>query len=349
MSGGNGAAVTVHPVICGITQTKMFGKGHGLNGKGLVQLNQIDVIDLHSKTAQHLFGGRNRTPAHDGGINAGKGIADHAHLGFNAQLLAFFAGQQQRGAGPVIKSGGISRGDLAAYLERGLEILHAIQGDVRSGLFILVSHFPAARSENRHVDTLIIIETVLQGLEIFLLAMEGIFIGLFAGDFRITVFHQPVMQPFGGAAHVEIFHVQHLLGKDPGVGIGTLAHGMMTHVFNTAGDDLISRIGLDLGPAHGLGCHAAGAHPVKRHSRNSHRHSRSKHGCTAHGDTLVTGLGCSTPDVVIGLVQIHRRVSPPDLHDTLVDQIIRPGGMIKPVRPGFPEPSANTVYKIGIP
>ena len=59
---GNGAAEDVHLLRI---QLQLAHDGEALGGEGLVELEDVDVLDLHAGAGQHLGAGLDRAHTHD--------------------------------------------------------------------------------------------------------------------------------------------------------------------------------------------------------------------------------------------------------------------------------------------
>ena len=69
------AAVDVHALL---VEAEVAHDGEALRGEGLVQLDQVDVADLHARARQQLAHGGNRPDAHDARVDARDGAAGEA-------------------------------------------------------------------------------------------------------------------------------------------------------------------------------------------------------------------------------------------------------------------------------
>ena len=56
-------------------QAQLAGDGDGLGGEGLVDLDQVDVVELHVGPVEHLAHRRDRAHAHDPRVHAGVAYA----------------------------------------------------------------------------------------------------------------------------------------------------------------------------------------------------------------------------------------------------------------------------------
>ena len=73
------------------------GAGQRLGGEGLVQLDQVHLVEGHAGLLQDLERGVVGAHAHVGRVERGRGVADHAGQGLQAALL----GELARGDAPA--------------------------------------------------------------------------------------------------------------------------------------------------------------------------------------------------------------------------------------------------------
>ena len=117
MAEGHRAAVRVR-----LRHVKAQGvdAGEGLGGKGLVDFDDVHILDLHAHLLHHLGHGVDGAEAHDGGVAPGDGKALQLRDGLDAQLLGEAGGHDDhigRGVGGLGGGGG---GHGAVLAEAGL-------------------------------------------------------------------------------------------------------------------------------------------------------------------------------------------------------------------------------------
>ena len=117
VANGDGAAVGVQArVIKG--DAELLAAAQYLGGKGLVDLDDVHVVQAQPGAAESFLAGFNRTQTHDAGGNAGDSTAENPCPGLERILLANgFATDQQR-SGTVIDAGCITGGDHAVGKQR---------------------------------------------------------------------------------------------------------------------------------------------------------------------------------------------------------------------------------------
>ena len=105
---GDGAAVDVELAQ---VEAQLTAHGHGLSGKGLVGLDEVDVVDGHAGLGHGVPGGGHGANAHDLGIDAALAPADQLSHGLQAVLLHGLAGGDDDGGSAVVQAGGVGGGD----------------------------------------------------------------------------------------------------------------------------------------------------------------------------------------------------------------------------------------------
>ena len=101
---------------------KLPGHRHGLGGKGLVGLDEVEVVHGKPRLRHGLLAGGHGTDPHDGRVHSGKSSCDEPSHGHNAQRLRLFLAEQDHGGGSVVDAGGVAGCDHAVGLEGGLEL-----------------------------------------------------------------------------------------------------------------------------------------------------------------------------------------------------------------------------------
>src|SRR5690606_16182593 len=104
-----------------------------LDGEGLVDLEQADVVDGQAGLGEGLVGGGDRAVAHDRRVDARERGGDQAHADRQPQLGGNVTRGEQRGGGAVGQGGGVAGRDAAARAERRLEVRDALDGGPRAG------------------------------------------------------------------------------------------------------------------------------------------------------------------------------------------------------------------------
>ena len=99
---------------------QLTGHGDGLSGKGLVGLDQVDVVDGQAGLGHSGTGGRHGANAHDLGIHAALAPANQLGHGLQAVLLHSLGGSQHDGGSTVVDAGGVGSGDTLGTLVLGL-------------------------------------------------------------------------------------------------------------------------------------------------------------------------------------------------------------------------------------
>ena len=105
MAHGDGAAVDVD--AGGVDAERLHEAQHH-GGEGLVDLEEVDVADLHAALAQDLFGHRHRAGQHDRRVGADLGGGPDAGARLQAVLLAEVPGADQHRRRAVDDAGGVA-------------------------------------------------------------------------------------------------------------------------------------------------------------------------------------------------------------------------------------------------
>ena len=113
----DGAAVDVDLAH---VEVQLTGHSDGLSGKGLVGLDQVDVVDGQAGLGHSGTGGRHGANAHDLGIHAALAPANQLGHGLQAVLLHSLGGSQHDGGSAVVDAGGVGSGDTLGTLVLGL-------------------------------------------------------------------------------------------------------------------------------------------------------------------------------------------------------------------------------------
>ena len=126
---------------------------------------------------------------------------------------------------------------------------------------------------------------------------------------------EAVVQVLGGRAHDQRGGVDELLREEPRVRVDALAHRVVAHVLDAAGDgDVVGAEG-DAARGGGHGGHRAGAHPVDREAGHRLRQPGQQRGGAADGQALVAGLRGGGDGDLVDALRRQRRVAPQQLAD----------------------------------
>src|SRR5690606_4403760 len=131
----DGAAIDVDLVQI---PAQFTGHRQRLGGKGLVGLDQIQLIDLPAGLAQAALGSPDRAYAHDRRLDTGTGAGGDTGEYRQTQLSRRFGTHQHDRSGAVVEAGGVARGDGAVVAERRTQLAQRLQGGTGAGLFVLV-------------------------------------------------------------------------------------------------------------------------------------------------------------------------------------------------------------------
>ena len=150
MPEGDRAAVDVH---LGRIKSQLARDGDRLRGKGLVQLEEIDVAGLQPCALEHLAHRRHRADAHHLRIDAGRHVRQDPRQRLRSQRLCFLGRRDDEGSGAVVDAGGVAGGHRAVLLERRLQRAEFLRGRSCSRELVRVDQdrLPfALRNRHRH-------------------------------------------------------------------------------------------------------------------------------------------------------------------------------------------------------
>ena len=137
MSQSDGSAVHVQLIH---VDAQFLANSHGLSGKRLVRLDQIEVINGHSGLCHNLLRGSYRSDSHDSRIHTCKRSGNPGSHGSYAQLLRLLLAHHDHGSSAVVDSGGIGCGHDTVLLECGTKLRDALLRGSRTGAFILIEN-----------------------------------------------------------------------------------------------------------------------------------------------------------------------------------------------------------------
>ena len=126
---GDRPAVDVQPL--GI-QAELAIDGEHLGGEGLVQLDEVDVLQGHARLLGELAHGRHRTDPHDRGVDALDTVTDHPGLRLDAELLRRRFGEHEQRGRPIGDARRVAGGDASGVVERRFQPRERVGGHVVS-------------------------------------------------------------------------------------------------------------------------------------------------------------------------------------------------------------------------
>ncbi len=193
--------------------------------------------------------------------------------------------------------------------EWGLQLREPLHRGLRAAPLVLGRNAPALRGLEGNGDEVgLDVAAVVRRLHL-LLAEHAEAIRALLGELR-----EPVVQAFGGHAHVQRVRADHLLRDEAWVRISALADRVTSHVLNAAGDGEVVLAGADRCAHERRGGHRARAHAVERKARNRLREAGEDRNRTAEGQALVTLLGRCGNANIVNSIERNLRVS---LHESL--------------------------------
>ena len=260
---GDAAAVDVD--LLGV-KAKVAGDREGLGGKGLVDLEEVDVGEVKVELLGKLLGGEVRAVAHEGGLVAGNGeVADADHRGAT-ELLGLGTGHDDHGGCGVVQGGGVGGGDGAGAVrhEARLQAGEALGGHALAGVLVGVKDGDGTLAAvNLDGDDLVLVDALGDGLAGALLGLGGKGVLLLAGDVELLghvlggdavvgVVERPGQDVDDAILELLVAHA----GAPAGAGhvVGQLGEGL-----GATSDDDLGLAALDLHDAVGDGLQAASA------------------------------------------------------------------------------------------
>lgn len=115
---GNAAAVDIRDVP--VEPQELFA-GQVLRGKGLVELDQLHILDLHISSIEELPDGGDGTVSHELRLDGGHLVVDDSRDGFQVQPYGRFRRHDDEAGRAVIDAAGVAGSHGAVLLEGGLE------------------------------------------------------------------------------------------------------------------------------------------------------------------------------------------------------------------------------------
>src|SRR5690606_29500992 len=131
---GDGAAVDVE-LVC--RDAELALAVHGLSREGLVDLEQVDVVDLQARLREQLADGGHRPDAHDVGVDPGDGEAAQAPERLDAQLLRLALAEQHGRGRAVAERRAVARRHAAALGEGGRQLGEHLERGAGAGALVL--------------------------------------------------------------------------------------------------------------------------------------------------------------------------------------------------------------------
>src|SRR5471030_1263437 len=127
MAERDGAAVRIDARVV-VAQAERAQHRQSLRGKGLVQFDDVDLVQRHAELAQQLLRGRHRPHAHDARRHAGARHADHAGARCQAVAPGRVGAGQQQGAGAVVDARRVAGRDAAIRPDHAFQFRQRLDG-----------------------------------------------------------------------------------------------------------------------------------------------------------------------------------------------------------------------------
>ena len=284
MAAGDRAAVRVQPLVLGRDAHAVAPAQH-LHGERLVQLEEADVVDAEAGPLEHGLRRRDGAEPHQLRLDARVGEAGEPHLRLEAELLDRPLRGEDAGRRSVRQPGGVAGGDAAARTEGRRKAREALHRRVRPEELVAVGHLPAFVREDGHRDDRLAHDPVLPRCGCALLRADGEGVRVLLRQLR-----EAVVQILGRRAHRHGGGVDEPLGDEARVEVDVLAHRVVAHVLDPAGQDDVGGAEADLAGAGRHRGERACAHAVDREARDGVRDAGEQRDVPSHRQSLVADL-----------------------------------------------------------
>jgi hypothetical protein len=151
----NRTALRVDSLVV-VGETELTGHREALRSEGLVELDEVDLIDRQAGLLEQLARGRSGSDPHDARWNTCDGRGDHARLGREPEALhCGLRGDQQR-AGTVVDARRVAGRHGAGLAKRCPQLRERFERRVRSRMLVAIHlHDLALAACDRHRDDLL--------------------------------------------------------------------------------------------------------------------------------------------------------------------------------------------------
>ena len=337
MAAGDRAAVGVQARVVG-RDSHPLAPGQDLDREGLVELEQADLVDRQPRLLEHALRGGDRADPHHLGLDARVGEADEPHLRLEPELLGGLRGREQARGRAVGEPGRVARAHAAARAERRLQSGERLHGRVGAQELVAVGDAPALVAEDRHRHHGRAHHAVLPGRRGLALRLGGEAIGVLPRELR-----EAVVQVLGRRAHHRGRLVDQALGDEARVEVDVLAHRMVAHVLDAAGEDDVGRAHRDLARAGRDRGERSRAHAVDGHPRDGRRDAREQRDVAPEREALVADLGGRRHHDVADPLRRELRIAAQHLAHDLHGHVVCARLPEEALRPRLAEGGAHTV------
>ncbi len=339
MPAGDRAAVRIEARVVG-GDAKLVAPRQDLHRERLVQLEQVDLVERHSRLLEHAPRRRYGAVAHQMRLDAGVRVPDEAQLRREAELVRRLLGREERRGRAVRQSGGVARGDAAAGAERRLQRGEPVQRRVRAQELVALRDLPAVVGEHRHRHDRVAHDAVLPRGGGLLLRRHGERVRALLRDLR-----KAVVQVLGGLSHRRGGLVDQPLRDEARVEVDLGAHRVVAHVLDAAGERDVHRAERDLACGCGDGGERAGAHAVDREAGHGVREAGEQRDVAAEGQALVADLRRGGEDDVADPLGRNLGVAAEQLADRLDGHVVGARAPVLALRAGLAERRAHAVHE----
>ena len=265
-------------------------------------------------------------------------IRDEPQLRLQAELVDRVLGGEERGRRAVGEPGGVAGGDAAARAERRLQRGEAVEARVGAEELVALGDLPAVVGEHRHRHDRLAHDAVRPRGGGALLRREREGVRALARDRG-----EAVVEVLGGPAHHRRGLVDEPLGDEARVEVDVVAHRVVAHVLDAAGERDVGRAEGDLAGRGGDRGQRAGAHPVDREAGDGLGDAGEEGDVPAERQALVADLRRGGEDDVADPLGRDLRVAAQELADRLDRHVVGARPPELALRAGLAERRAHPV------
>ena len=313
---GDRAAVGVEPLVLGIDAQPVAPAQH-LHRERLVQLEQAELVERQTRPLQRLSAGTGRGPSL--GLDARKRVGDQPHARLERVFGQRLLGGEQRDGRAVGQARRIACRHAATRPEGRRQRRERLQRRLRPQELVAVGRAPPVVGEDRHRDDRLAHDAVLPRRGRALLRAHGVGVRVLLGQLW-----EAVVQVLGGRAHRYGRGIDEPLGDEARVEVDVVAHRVVAHVLDAAGEDEVGCAHRDLAGAGGDRGECPGAHPVDREARPAQRQAGEQRDVAAERQALVADLRGRRHHHIVDPLGRQGRVAAQQLADDLDAQIVGP-------------------------
>ena len=339
MAAGDRAPVRVESRIVG-RDADTVAPRENLDGEGLVQLEEADVVDRQPGLREDALRGGHGPDAHEMRLDPGVGKPDEAHRRLEPELRGHGLGGEEARGGAVGEPRGVAGGDSAARAERGAECGEALERRLGSQELVARGDPPPLLAEDAHRHDGARHHAVLLGPGPGRpdLALERVAVGRLPRQMG-----EGVVEILGRLAHHGSALVDQSLAHEARVEVDLVAHRVVPHVLDAADEHEIGGAHRDLAGAGRRRRQRSRAHAVDREAGNGVGEAREQGDVPAERQALIADLRRRGEDHIADALDRHGRVAAEQLTDDLDRHVVGPRLPEETARPCLAERGADAV------